>query len=129
MRRMLVMAVAALVMAAPGYAFSQTEGTVAPTAPPATETTAAVAPAAESPTQVPLEEIAPSYDEDFSLTEEPAAEPRSYSAFGEDDVTPPVPVAADAPPADAAAPTAPVAPAAEAAIPAVEWSGEPQTPE
>lgn len=123
MRRMLVMA-AALAMAAPGYAFSQTEGAMAPMQPPAAGAPAAVAPAAESPAQPPLEEIAPSYDEDFSLTEEPAAEPRSYSAFGEDDVTPPpAPVVADAPAADA------TAPATEAAIPAVEWSGEPQTPE
>lgn len=120
MHKTLVMTAAALFLMAPAAAFSQTDAATAPAEVPAAAPPATDAPAAETPAQPPLEEIAPSYDEDFGLGEDPADAPRSYSAFGEDDATPPAEVAA--PDAPAAAPT-------EAAIPAVEWSGEPQTPE
>ncbi len=103
MRKMLFIAAATFFMMPPADAFSQAEATGQP----------------------PLEEIAPSYDEDFGLADDPSSEPRSHSAFGEDEAPPPA--AADAPP-PAEAP-APSAPPAEAAIPAIEWSGEPQTPE
>lgn len=122
MRKTLAIMAVALLTTISGEAFSQSVAAAAATA----EATATETPVTEEApaAQPPLEDIAPSYDEDFGLAEEHASQTRGHSAFGEDETMPAetANTPETAPPADAASPE-------EAAIPAVEWAGEPQTPE